>query len=267
MRCYDAELLQSAREVTRRHGIPLIFDEVFSGYGRTGPMWASEHAGVEPDLLCIAKGFTAGMLPMAATLATHEVYAAFLGDASRAFFHGHTFCGNPLGARVAREVLAVYRDERVLETARPKAETLRSAFQLLGELPGVENARSLGMVGALELGGGGGYLAESGWRVYDEALRRGAYLRPLGNTVYVAPALNIPDARPRRAPRHRRRVGSRGALGVTRWTAEARCRWVCRFGRGRRRSRVAPPRNVMHAAPWSVMASRVDSRIQPSAVL
>ncbi|HVR20155.1 MAG TPA: adenosylmethionine--8-amino-7-oxononanoate transaminase [Polyangiaceae bacterium] len=193
MRTYDAELLQRAREVTRRHGIPLIFDEVFSGYGRTGPMWASEHAGVEPDLLCIAKGFTAGMLPMAATLATHEIYAAFLGDPSRAFFHGHTFCGNPLGARVAREVLAVYRDDRVLEAARPKAEILRSAFQLLGELPGVENARSLGMVGALELAGGDGYLAESGWRVYDQALRRGAYLRPLGNTVYVAPALNIPD--------------------------------------------------------------------------
>ena len=193
MRPYDAELLRSARAVTRRHGIPLVFDEVFSGYGRTGPMWASEHAGDVPDLMCVAKGFTAGMLPMAATLATHEVFSAFLGDASRAFLHGHTFCGNPLGARVAREVLAVYRDEQVLERARPKAEAIRRAFTALGALPGVENARSLGMVGALDLGGGG-YLAESGWRVYEEARCRGAYLRPLGSTVYVAPALNIPDA-------------------------------------------------------------------------
>jgi adenosylmethionine-8-amino-7-oxononanoate aminotransferase len=193
MRPYDAELVRAARDVTRQHGIPLIFDEVFTGYGRTGPMWASEHAGVEPDILCVAKGFTAGMLPMAATLTTHEVFAAFLGDSSRAFLHGHTFTGNPLGARLAREVLAVYRDERVLERARPKAEAIRRAFVELGSLPGVENVRSLGMVGALDLGAGG-YLGEGGWRVYDEALRRGAYLRPLGSTVYVAPALNIPDA-------------------------------------------------------------------------
>ena len=194
MRTYDAELLRSARDVTSRHGIPLIFDEVVTGYGRTGPMWASEHAGVVPDLLCLAKGFTAGMMPMSATLATHEVFAAFLGEPSRAFLHGHTFCGNPLGARLAREVLAVYRDERILERARPKAAAIRAAFSALGELSGVENVRSLGMMGALDLGGNTGYLAESGWRVYDEALRRGAYLRPLGNTVYVAPALNIPDA-------------------------------------------------------------------------
>jgi adenosylmethionine-8-amino-7-oxononanoate aminotransferase len=193
MRPYDAELLRSARVVTRRHGIPLILDEVFTGYGRTGPMWACEHAGITPDVLCVAKGFTAGMLPMAATLTTHEIFAAFLGDPSRAFLHGHTFCGNPLGARLAREVLAVYDDEHVIERARPKADAIRRAFAALGELPGVENARSLGMVGALDLGQGG-YLGEGGWRVYDEALRRGAYLRPLGSTVYVAPAINIPDA-------------------------------------------------------------------------
>ncbi|HEX6766122.1 MAG TPA: adenosylmethionine--8-amino-7-oxononanoate transaminase [Polyangiaceae bacterium] len=193
MRPYDAELLRAAREVTRRHGILLIFDEVFAGYGRTGPMWASEHAGVGPDVLCVAKGFTAGMLPMAATLVTHEVFAAFLGDASRAFLYGHTFCGNPLGARLAREVLAVYRDERVLERARPKAAAIRRAFEALGAVPGVKNTRWLGMVGALDLDDSG-YFGESGWRVYDEALRRGAYLRPLGSTVYVAPALNVPDA-------------------------------------------------------------------------
>ena len=193
MRPYDAELLRSARDVTRRHGIPLILDEVFTGYGRTGPMWACEHAGIAPDVICVAKGFTAGMLPMAATLTTREIFAAFLGDPSRAFLHGHTFCGNPLGARLAREVLAVYDDEHVIERARPKADAIRRAFVALGELPGVENARSLGMVGALDLGPGG-YLGEGGWRVYDEALRRGAYLRPLGSTVYVAPAINIPDA-------------------------------------------------------------------------
>jgi adenosylmethionine-8-amino-7-oxononanoate aminotransferase len=132
------------------------------------------------------------MLPMAATLATRRIFDGFLGDPARAFFHGHTFCGNPLGARVALEVLAVYRDEDILVRARPKAARIAQAFRALEALPGVSNARSLGMVGALDLGKVG-YLEPVGRRVYEEALRRGAYLRPLGNTIYVAPPLNIPD--------------------------------------------------------------------------
>jgi adenosylmethionine-8-amino-7-oxononanoate aminotransferase len=193
MRIYDPELVRSARELTARHDVFLILDEVFTGYGRTGPMWAAELAGVAPDLFCVAKGFTAGMLPMAATLASARIFDGFLGDPARAFFHGHTFAGNPLGARVALEVLAVYRDEAVLERARPKAARIANAFRALGALPGVSGARSLGMVGALELGSPG-YLEPRGQLVYQQALARGAYLRPLGNTIYVAPPLNIPDA-------------------------------------------------------------------------
>jgi adenosylmethionine---8-amino-7-oxononanoate aminotransferase len=193
MRIYDAELVRAAREITTRHDIFLILDEVFTGYGRTGPMWASEHAQIAPDLMCLGKGFTAGVLPMAATLATHRVYEGFLGDATRAFFHGHTFCGNPLGARIALEVLEIYRDERIVEVALPKAARIAAAFERFRELPGVTASRSLGMVGALELGTAG-YLDRIGWRVYDEARRRGAYLRPLGSTIYVTPAINIPDA-------------------------------------------------------------------------
>src|SRR5262249_6231983 len=162
-------------------GIPLIFDEVVSGYGRTGPMWASEHAGVEPDILCIAKGFTAGKLPMFPTLPPPEGFGAFVVEPGRALLPGHCLCSQPHRGRLAREVLAVYRDEHVLERARPKAETIRRAFTALGALPGVENTRSLGMMGALDLGASD-YLAEGGWRVYDEARKRGAYLRPLGNT-------------------------------------------------------------------------------------
>jgi adenosylmethionine-8-amino-7-oxononanoate aminotransferase len=172
----------------------LIADEVFTGYGRTGTMWACEQAGVSPDILCTAKGFTGGTLPMAATLVSEPVFAGFLGDPSRAFWHGHSFCGNPLGAAVAREVLAVYRDERILERAVPKAARIARAFAALGALGHVSRARSIGMVGALDLASEGGYLGRGGWEVYEQALRRGAYLRPLGDTVYVAPPLNIPDA-------------------------------------------------------------------------
>jgi adenosylmethionine-8-amino-7-oxononanoate aminotransferase len=193
MKIYDGEYVQLVREATRRHGVLLVLDEVFTGYGRTGPMWACQHVNVEPDILCTAKGFTAGTLPMAATLATNQIFETFLGDPSRAFYYGHTFCGHPLGAAVAREVLAIYRDEKILERASPKAARIAKAFSAMADLPGVASTRSLGMVGALDLDEQQGYLADSGWRVYREALQRGAYLRPLGNVVYVAPPLNIDD--------------------------------------------------------------------------
>jgi adenosylmethionine-8-amino-7-oxononanoate aminotransferase len=193
MRCYDPGYLRVARELCDRHDVLLVFDEVFTGYGRSGPMWAAQHAGVSPDLLCTAKGFTGGMLPMAATLATARIFEGFLGPADRAFHYGHSFCGNPLAAAVALEVLRVFEDERILERARPKAERIARAFAAMGDLPGVARVRSLGMIGALELAGESGYLARAGWRVYEQARARGAYLRPLGNVVYVTPPLNIPD--------------------------------------------------------------------------
>ena len=193
MRMYDAEFLRRARALTSKHDVFLVLDEVFAGYGRTGPMWASEHAGIAPDLMCTAKGFTGGMLPMAATLATRRIFEGFFGGSERAFFYGHTFTGNPLGAALAIEVLKVYEEECVLERAAAKALRIRQAFAEFSAIPGVIATRSLGMIGALELGGRKGYLERSGLGVYHEALRRGAYLRPLGNVIYIAPPLNIAD--------------------------------------------------------------------------
>jgi adenosylmethionine-8-amino-7-oxononanoate aminotransferase len=193
MRIYDPAFLRAARELCDRFDVLLVFDEVFTGYGRTGPMWAGEHAGVAPDLLCTAKGFTGGLLPMAATLASDRVFQGFLGDPERAFYYGHTFCGNPLGAAVALEVLRIYDEERILERAKPRADRIARAFGEMATLPGVGSTRSLGMIGALDLAGEAGYLGRAGWRVYDEARRRGAYLRPLGDVVYVTPSLTIPD--------------------------------------------------------------------------
>jgi adenosylmethionine-8-amino-7-oxononanoate aminotransferase len=131
---------------------------------------------------------------MAAVLASGRVFDAFRGGRERAFFHGHTFCGNPLGAAMAREVLAVYRDEGILAKARALAPVIERAFARVAALPGVERVRTLGMIGAADLapsGGGSGYLGDVGWRVYAEARKRGAYLRPLGSTVYVTPPLTI----------------------------------------------------------------------------
>jgi adenosylmethionine---8-amino-7-oxononanoate aminotransferase len=204
MRIYPPAYLRAARALCDEHDVFLVLDEVFTGYGRTGTFWACEQAGVSPDLLCAAKGFSGGMLPMGITAATERIFGGFLGGRERAFFYGHSFCGNPLGAAVAREVLRVFREERVLEGIAERAARIARAFAELGSLGGVEHPRSLGMIGALDVRprpgdalvfdpeAHTGYLAGGGWRVFDEARRRGAYLRPLGDTVYVAPPVNIP---------------------------------------------------------------------------
>lgn len=196
MRVYDASYLRDLRAACDAHDVLLVVDEVFTGYGRTGAMWACERAGVRPDLMCLGKAF-ASVLPMGATLATEQVYDAFRGGGERALYYGHTFCGHPLGAAIAREVLAIYRDERIVERVQRLAPRVERAFAKLARHPAVERVRTIGLVGAADLRAtgseGGGYLDPLGWRVYREALARGAYLRPLGNTVYVAPPLVISD--------------------------------------------------------------------------
>jgi adenosylmethionine-8-amino-7-oxononanoate aminotransferase len=191
MKIYTPAFLRAARQACDRHDILFVADEVFTGYGRTGPFWAVDHAGVSPDILATAKGFSGGMLPMAATLASDRVFEAFFGPADAAFFYGHSFCGNPLGARVALEVLRVFDDERVLDGIEVRAKKIADAFAVLGRVEGCRDARAIGMVGAVDLGSGG-YLGAAGWRAHEKARELGAYLRPLGDTVYVAPPLNIP---------------------------------------------------------------------------
>jgi adenosylmethionine-8-amino-7-oxononanoate aminotransferase len=193
MRIYGPEYLRELRALCDRHDVWLVADEVFAGYGRTGPMWACEHAGITPDVMCIGKVFSA-IVPMAAVLASEKVFAAFGGGRDRALLHGHTFCGNPIGAALAREVLAIYRDERVLEQVARKAPMIAHAFRGLADLPSVRRVRTIGVIGAADLAGdGAGYLGGLGWRIYEEARKRGAYLRPLGDTVYVCPPLTIPE--------------------------------------------------------------------------
>lgn len=194
MRIHEPRFLSALRDLTRNNDILLVADEVFAGYGRTGRMWACDHAGITPDIMCLGKAFSA-MIPMGATLVTEDVFDAFRGSKERAFLYGHTFCGNPIGAALAREVLAIYRDEAVVEQVQAKAPRIAKAFDRIARISGVERVRSLGMIGAADLArsGDGGYLGESGWRVYEEAKKRGAYLRPLGDTVYVTPPLTMSE--------------------------------------------------------------------------
>ncbi len=192
MRMHPPEVLRALFALTREIDTFFVADEVFTGYGRTGTMWACEQAGVAPDLLCTAKGFTAGVLPMAATIASERVYDGFSGGASRALMHGHTFSGHALGAAVAREVLAIYRDERVLEGIAPRAAAIAAWTERLGGLAGVSGHRALGMIGAIDLGDVGYGGTGTGQRVADAARARGVMLRPLGDTVYVTPRLEVP---------------------------------------------------------------------------
>jgi adenosylmethionine-8-amino-7-oxononanoate aminotransferase len=186
--------LRAVRELCDRHGVLLICDEVATGFGRTGKMFACEHEDVAPDLLCVAKGITGGYLPLAATLSTEAIYDGFLGAAEefRTFFHGHTYTGNPLACAAALANLDVFESERTLERLQPKIELLG---ELLGEVAAMDEVteiRRRGFMVGIDLGDHDPAL-RVGHRVTNEARERGAIVRPLGNTVVLTPPLAISE--------------------------------------------------------------------------
>ena len=191
--------LRGVRELCDRHGVLLILDEVATGFGRTGRMFACEHEDVAPDLLCLAKGITGGYLPLAATLATERIYEGFLGEFEelRTFFHGHTYTGNPLACAAALATLDLFDEERTLERLAPKIELLGELLRPLAAHPAVREVRRRGFMTGIEL-------AEfplslrMGHRVTLEARRRGAIVRPLGDVVVLMPPLSIAEADLRR---------------------------------------------------------------------
>ncbi|MBN1588509.1 MAG: adenosylmethionine--8-amino-7-oxononanoate transaminase [Pirellulales bacterium] len=191
--------LRGVRHLTRRYGVLLIADEVAVGMGRTGKMFACEHEQVVPDLLCLAKGLTGGYLPLAATLATDEIYGAFLGEYAegRTFFHGHTYGGNPLGAAVALATLDVFLEEQTLSRLQPKIARLGEHLARLAELPEVGDARQCGLIGAVELVRDKATKEPFPWekkrgiRVCEHVLGRGVWIRPLGNVLVIMPPLAV----------------------------------------------------------------------------
>jgi adenosylmethionine---8-amino-7-oxononanoate aminotransferase len=184
--------LRGVRELCDRHGVLLILDEVATGFGRTGRMFACEHEDVAPDLLCLAKGMTGGYLPLAATLATERIYEGFLGEFEqlRTFFHGHTYTGNPLACAAALATLDVFEEERTLERLAPKIGLLGELLEPLRAHPAVHEVRRCGFMTGIELAGYRLSL-RMGHRVTLEARRRGAIVRPLGDVVVLMPPLSI----------------------------------------------------------------------------
>jgi adenosylmethionine-8-amino-7-oxononanoate aminotransferase len=191
--------LTRVREVTRKYNVLLIADEVAVGFGRTGKMFACEHEGVSPDLMCLAKGLTAGYLPLAATLATDEIYDAFLAEFEefKAFFHGHTFTGNALAAAVALASLDLFEQDRILETLPEKTGLLTGRLAEMAEHPRVGDVRQRGMMAGIELVQDKEsrqpfpVARRTGHRVILEARKLGALLRPLGDTIVLMPPLCI----------------------------------------------------------------------------
>ena len=177
----------------------LILDEVMTGFGRTGKMWACEHEAVTPDLLCTAKGLASGYLPLAATLTTDEVYNAFLGEYKdlKTFFHGHTFTGNPLACAVALENIAIFERENLLSRLQPVIKHFKNRLQEFYKLPRVADVRVCGLAAGVALMKNPDtdtpypFAEKIGIRVCKEAVARGAILRPLVNTIVLMPPLQI----------------------------------------------------------------------------
>ena len=186
--------LRRVRELCDRHDALLVLDEVATGFGRTGRMFACEHEGVSPDLLCVAKGITGGYLPLAATLATEEIYEGFLGrfEELRTFFHGHTYTGNPLACAAALASLDVFEEERTLERLERKIDLLEQLLEPIAARAEVAEVRRRGFMTGIELAEHP-LAARMGHQVTLEARRRGAIIRPLGDVVVLMPPLSISE--------------------------------------------------------------------------
>jgi adenosylmethionine-8-amino-7-oxononanoate aminotransferase len=194
--------LQALTDICRRNRILFILDEVATGFGRTGKMFACEHAGVTPDILCLAKGITGGYLPLAATLTTEEIFSAYLGEYKefKTFFHGHTYTGNPLGCAVALANLEVFAKENTIENMQPRSAYLHKRLnEEFLRLPHVSDVRQWGYMIGIELAqdknGRKSYAPEQriGYKVILEARKRSVMIRPLGDVVILMPPLSATD--------------------------------------------------------------------------
>ncbi|MFN5203563.1 MAG: adenosylmethionine--8-amino-7-oxononanoate transaminase [Gemmatimonas sp.] len=187
MRVWDARVLQAIRARTAAAGVHLIADEVMTGFGRTGPMFACALATVHPDLICLSKGITGGVLPLGATVATEAIFEAFSSsDRRKTFFHGHSYTANPMACAAALASLALF--DEACEGARQRiADCHTWHLAALRNVPGVKAVRQLGTVAAVELEAPSGYLSDIGRELAAFSLQQGVLIRPLGNVAYCLP--------------------------------------------------------------------------------
>lgn len=196
MLTYPPAVLAEMHAICARYGVLFIADEVMTGWGRTGTLLACEHAGVTPDILCLAKGLTGGSMPLAVTMANEAIYRAhYSTDRAQMFFHSSSYTANPIACAAANANLAVWREEPVLERIVKLANRLAAMLERLGKRNDVTNPRQCGTMIAFDVAAADqGYLAEIGPRLRDHFYSRDVLLRPLGNTVYVMPPYCIDEA-------------------------------------------------------------------------
>ena len=193
--------LKGFEQLVRRYGVLFICDEVATGFGRTGKMFAVEHEKVRPDLMCLSKAITGGYLPLAVTLTTEEIYRAFLGkyEDFKTFFHGHTYTANPLGCAAALANLEIFRKKKVLERMPPQLGRLARELETLKELPLVGEIRRIGFMTGIELvrnkqtGEEFPASLKIGARVCAACRTKGLLIRPLGDVVTFLPPLGITE--------------------------------------------------------------------------
>jgi len=200
MRIYPALYLKKLRALCDQYDVLLIADEIATGFGRTGKMFACDYAGISPDIMCISKGLTGGYMPFAITITTNAIYDAFYADYNegKAFMHSHTYSGNPLGSAAALAVQNILREDQILEHAAVRAEYLHQKLnEALLDHPHIGEIRHLGLINAMELvtdkqaKTGFDSSLRMGYQIYKRALDKGLLLRPLGNVLYFNPPLTI----------------------------------------------------------------------------
>ena len=202
MKLYSPDLLRRLRKWTKDHGVHLIADEIFTGFGRTGEMMACQHAEILPDIATLSKGMTSGFVPLAAVMTTEEIYNAFYGDylSGRAFVHSTTYSGYAPAAAAALEVLKVYREEQILESVRSRGRSLLERMKRIAASSGgaLSHVRGIGFVAAADIvnpetGCPFPKNERTGFEFYKNAARLGALLRPIGDSFYFLPPLNTPE--------------------------------------------------------------------------
>jgi adenosylmethionine-8-amino-7-oxononanoate aminotransferase len=200
MRLWPPGMLRELRKKCDEAGVFLILDEVMTGFGRTGKMFACQHEEVVPDFLCLAKGLTGGYLPLAATLTTERVFDAFLGDVAegKTFYYGHSYSGNPLGCAAALANLEIFEREKTLETLAPKIQHLARLLEGLRDIPFVHEIRQLGFVAGIEVRHPDGtefpWAERTGAKICLAARRHGLLTRPVLDTIVFMPPLCTTDA-------------------------------------------------------------------------
>lgn len=190
IRIYPPEYATRLRKLCTELGVLLILDEIAVGFGRTGEMFASDLAGIQPDLMIVGKSLTGGYLPMSAVIATEEVFDSFRSteDRDQTFYHGHTFSGNPIASAAAIAALEVFERENVIQQSELAASLLETGFREFGEIPGVHRSATLGCISSLEISEEAGGSDTAG-KMATMALKMGLIIRPLGPVVYLWPPL------------------------------------------------------------------------------